>query len=67
MKITELRALKAEELTAKEDELKKELFNLKVQHATGQAENPLRLRLLRRDIARAKTIIRESKKGSGDE
>lgn len=39
--------------------LKNELFNLRFQHATGQLENPVRMRIIKKDIARAKTILRE--------
>lgn len=55
----ELRDLSNEELQAKTAELKKELFNLRVQQAMGQIENPMRLRLLRKDIAKAKTVLKE--------
>lgn len=55
----EFRDLSSEELQAKAGDLKKELFNLRVQQAMGQIENPMRLRQLRKEIARAKTIIRE--------
>lgn len=62
MKAKELRNMSAEELGAKAEELKKELFNLKMRHATSQLENPLKIRLLRRDVARVNTIA-ASKKG----
>ncbi len=55
----DLRDLSSEELLAKTADLKKELFNLKVQQAMGQIENPMRLRLLRRDIAKTKTVLKE--------
>ena len=55
----EMRDLSQEELTAKAVELKKELFNLRFQQAMGQIENPMRLRTLRKDIAKTKTILRE--------
>jgi len=55
----EIRDLSKEELTAKALELKKELFNLRFQQAMGQIENPMRLRTLRKDIAKTKTILRE--------
>lgn len=58
-KIGELRDLSRDELLAKTDELKKELFNLRFQQAMGQIENPMRLRLIRKEIARAKTVLRE--------
>ncbi len=59
MKIRELRDLSNEELQAKAADIKKELFNLRVQQAMGQIENPMRLRMLRRDIAKAKTVLKE--------
>jgi len=55
----EMRELSQEELAAKAAELKKELFNLRFQQAMGQIENPMRLRTLRKDIAKTKTILRE--------
>ena len=57
--VREMRDLSAEELLAKATELKKELFNLRFQQAMGQIENPMRLRTLRKDIAKTKTILRE--------
>ena len=47
--------------------MKKDLFNLRFQHVTGQLENPIKMRETKRDIARVKTIIREKElaKGSG--
>ena len=57
--VREIRDLSPEELTAKAAELKKELFNLRFQQAMGQIENPMRLRTLRKDIAKTKTILRE--------
>jgi large subunit ribosomal protein L29 len=59
MKASEIRKLGDVELREKVQELKDELFNLRFQKATGQLENPLRLREVRRDIARCKTIVRE--------
>ncbi len=56
---SELRDLSPEEIQAKAADLKKELFNLRFQQAMGQIENPMRLRLLRKEIARAKTILKE--------
>jgi large subunit ribosomal protein L29 len=58
-KAKELRDLSPEELTAKAIDLKKELFNLRVQQAMGQIENPMRLRVLRRNIAKTKTVLKE--------
>ena len=59
MKASELRELTEEELGQKYDELTEELFNLRFQLATSQMENVGRLRAVRRDIARVKTIQRE--------
>ncbi|MBE3571576.1 MAG: 50S ribosomal protein L29 [Moorella humiferrea] len=59
MKAKEIRELTTEELLQKVGELKQELFNLRFQLATGQMDNPMRLREVRRSIARAKTILRE--------
>ncbi len=59
MKPRELRDLSGDELTAKEKEFREEEFNLRFKHATGQLEKTARLRKLRRDIARVKTIMRE--------
>jgi large subunit ribosomal protein L29 len=58
-KARELRDLTNEELLAKAADLKKEIFNLRVQQAMGQIENPMRLRLLRKDIAKTKTVLKE--------
>lgn len=55
----DLRDLSKDELVAKAVELKKEMFNLRVQQAMGQIENPMRLRLLRKDIAKTKTVLKE--------
>ena len=59
MKTTELRNKSVEELTKKLDELKKDLFMLRMQHATNQLDNPMQLANVKKDIARVKTIIRE--------
>ena len=59
MKAKELKNLSVEELTKKQDELKKDLFMLRMQHATNQLDNPMRLAAVKKDIARIKTIIRE--------
>jgi large subunit ribosomal protein L29 len=55
----DLRDLSSEELLAKAADIKKEIFNLRVQQAMGQIENPMRLRLLRKDIAKTKTVLKE--------
>jgi large subunit ribosomal protein L29 len=59
MKAGELRSLSPDERRQKLVEMKQELFNLRFQHATGQLENPQRLKHIKRDVARVQTIIRE--------
>jgi large subunit ribosomal protein L29 len=59
MKANNFRDMTDVELNQKLADLKGELFNLRFQLATGQLENPLRIRNVRREIARVKTIIRE--------
>lgn len=59
MKTNKLRDLTVDELVRKVDNLKEELFNLRFQMATGQLENPMRIKEVKKDIARAKTILRE--------
>jgi large subunit ribosomal protein L29 len=49
-----------QERTAELERMKQELFNLRFQHVTGQLESPVKMREIRRDIARVKTIIREN-------
>ena len=59
MKARDLRDLTLDEVFLKKEEVEKEKFNLKLRQATRQVDNPLRIRLLRRDMARMNTIIRE--------
>lgn len=59
MKIKEIRELTDDELTAKIKDLKGELFNLRFQSATGQLDNPMRIRQVRKTIARIKTVLTE--------
>lgn len=59
MKAQELRNLSDAELEQRLRDLKEELFNLRFQNAAGQLDNPLRLRQVRRDIARIRTVQRE--------
>ena len=59
MKTTEIRELSAAELDTKLADLKEELFNLRFQMATGQCENPMKIRDGKKSIARIKTIQRE--------
>lgn len=62
MKISELRDLSVDELQKKEHDLRKELFNLRFQQATGEIENPMRIRAIRKNIAKALTLITEKNK-----
>ena len=62
MKVSELRELAVEELQRKEQDLRKELFNLRFQQATGEIENPMRIRTIRKNIARVLTVITERDK-----
>ncbi|EGS33643.1 MULTISPECIES: 50S ribosomal protein L29 [unclassified Veillonella] len=59
MKVNDIRNLSAAELNTKVSELKEELFNLRFQLATGQLENPMRIREVKKTIARIKTVQRE--------
>ena len=59
MKIRELRDLEVDELLVKEKEFRQEEFNLRFKHATGQLDKTSRLKELRRNIARVKTLVRE--------
>ena len=63
MKPSELRSLTADELGQREKDLRKELFNLRFQLATGEIENPMRIRTVRKDIARVLTIRSETSNG----
>ena len=59
MKANEIRKMSGAELETKLMDLKKDLFNLRLQHATNQLDNPVRIAEVKKDIARVKTIIRE--------
>ena len=59
MKPAEIRQLTAAELNTKLGELKKDLFNLRLQHAINQLDNPLKIAEVKKDIARVNTIIRQ--------
>ena len=59
MKANEVRKMNAEQLNEKLTGLKKDLFYLRMQHATNQLDNPLKLKETKRDIARVKTVLRE--------
>ena len=59
MQASEIRELNKEEIEKQIKELKEELFNLRFQHAINQLDNPIRLKHVRKDIARSLTILRE--------
>ena len=60
MKMDKVREMTMTELETELKKMKNELFNLRFQHVTGQLENPLRMKDVKRDIARIKTVIREN-------
>ncbi len=60
MKASEIRELSGQELESKLVDLKEELFNLRFQLAINQLDNPMRIKAVKKDIARVKTIIREN-------
>ena len=60
MKTGEIRDLNLDEMHQKVSDLKEELFNLRFQHEIGQLENPQKMKQIKREIARVKTIIKES-------
>ena len=59
MKAVEIRKMSTADLEAKLIELKKDLFTLRMQHATNQLDNPLQIAVVKKEIARVKTILRE--------
>ena len=63
MKAAELRDLGADELGAKERDLVDQLFRLRIQKSMGQLEAPDQLRVVRRDLARVKTVLRQRRAG----
>ncbi|MDD6188031.1 MAG: 50S ribosomal protein L29 [Clostridiales bacterium] len=63
MKASEVRGLTAEELNAKLVDLKKDLFYLRMQHATNQLDNPMKIAEVKKNIAKIKTVIREKELG----
>lgn len=65
MKIKELREMTVEELSARGRELRQEMLNLRVQQGSGQLENPARLSILRREVARIETIISQRSAKAG--
>ena len=62
IKASEFRTKTIDELRQEETDLRKELFNLRFQQVTGEIENPLRIRVVRKDIARVLTVINEKLK-----
>jgi large subunit ribosomal protein L29 len=67
LKVAEIKELSHDEIEQKLEETKEELFNLRFQNATGQLDNYKRLRELKRDVARIKTILREREIASAEE
>ena len=65
MKPEKIREMGAEELLGKEKELQEQLFRLRLQKAIGQLDNALKIRATRRDIARVKTVLRETQARQG--
>ncbi len=63
MKVQEIRKMSDKDLNNKLSDLKDELFNLRFQHATGQLDNVMRIREVKRSIARVKTIQRQRELG----
>jgi large subunit ribosomal protein L29 len=63
MKATEVRAMSKDELNVKLDGLKRDLFFLRMQHATNQLDNPIKISEVKRSIARIKTVLREKELG----
>jgi len=61
MKAAEVRNLGADELGARERELTDQLFRMRIQKSMGQLENPDRIRMVRRDLARVKTVLRQKR------
>lgn len=59
MRTSEFRDMTREELAQKESDLRKELFNLRFQQATGEIENPRRIRTVRKEIAKVLTVMTE--------
>ncbi len=65
MKASEVRNMTPEQLNEKLTGLKKDLFYLRMQHATNQLDNPLKIQQTKHDIARVKTVLREKELQSG--
>ena len=65
MKVAEIRELAVDDLRAREKELGDQLFRLRIQKSMGQLETPVKLRLVRRDLAKIKTVLRERQRVAG--
>ena len=61
MKAAELRALEADELATRERDLTDQLFRMRIQKSMGQLEAPEKMRIVRRDLARVKTVLRQKR------
>jgi len=66
MKASKFREMSAEELQDEADGFTEQLFKLRLQKATGQLDNVMKMRQVRRDLARAKTVLTEKRKGSAE-
>jgi len=66
MKTGDLREMTVEELETKLADIKKELFSLRLKKSAGQLENPMKIRSLKRDVARINTLVREKELGLDD-
>lgn len=64
MKMLELRELTRDELEQKLLDLKEELFNLRFQQSTNRLENPMRIKLVKKDVARIKTLLTQMERGN---
>jgi large subunit ribosomal protein L29 len=64
MKLRELKELSADELTTRETDLRDQLFKLRFQKSTGQLENPMKIKNIRKEIARIQTLLNPSIKGT---
>jgi large subunit ribosomal protein L29 len=67
MRASEFRENTVEELGQREQDLRRELFNLRFQSATGEIENPMRIRAVRKDIARVLTVLAEKTRQNASE
>lgn len=64
MKARDMQELSDEELQQQLDEQQRELFNLRIQKSTGQLENPARIRIVRRNLARVRTLMHQREKAT---